>query len=1814
MITITNITPNTGPTSGSTRVLVRGLGLEPRDEYPNPVCKFGVIENIVKATYVTCTPKPRAPGEAEPSTPDKTDHCLQCDPGPGNAGADDIPFSVSITGDFTDCSNSLDFQYYKAPSVSHIIPIYGPKNGRTIITVYGNNFVDYDQYLRCSIGTKSVPAIYLSTTLLYCVAPASDVVVAAMPFRVTMNDQQSTPERIKYWYYPEPAIMKLNPDRGPLTGGNVVMIDGQHLDPFTEIFDEVDNRNDTYCRFGMDYVTPATVYTDILISCIAPPSPVIRTVLVDVTLNNADMVLNPQDWTDDHLPYTYYAPAYVFDVNPRVGPTSGNTTVLVIGSNFKDTGDIKCRFGSKVVSGIFISINEIKCISPPVANPGLVDLSISLVGDEFGRPVKYLYYETPFVERIVPICGPYTGYTQITVFGRNFVLTGPQLVKCIFGDIYTDATIMSDTIIKCDSPDIHKDEKLNKQVFFPVAVTLNGLDKSYSNSKITFGYYNPHHLTALSPARGPVTGRTSVTLTGEHFSQEGVCNVTIRYGTTEVNNTFYNDTTIVSASPTVRVPGDAIIQVALNGQQYTYYEGFKTLTGTSANLGGLGNDKGVVSDPSLPQSPADISLIFHFYPVPVVADFEPKSGPSSGNSTIILYGVGFAGSNETDVDLYVRFTDSVTNKLINVTKCYAVTPINAHCVTPPAPPNTKALLDISKNGQNYHPLRNIGTKLEDDFYIYYEAPRITNTDPKSGPVKPDEDLNVTITGTNFFCGDHCELARCRWGTHPYPIYTRAIVQDSKTIKCLIPQLSRPEVVEVEITLNDADYTQDHYTYSYFDAFVLDLSPHIGQQTGGTNITMYGFGFANTGDKLKCKFGSKENPILCDNHPCVFTAQYVSATEVRCTAPPQSSMYYVNSGQNVGDTPFPVEIAVDGSKFTSSGILYRFVELVEYKGISPRNGTANGGTFVIIHADFHWGNGTADGTNRLDVFSQYAIVKIKFSNGNETQIVSGDMISYPFHGRTSPNALACVTPPWSRAEQVKVYASFNGMDWSSPFLYLYEEKLDMVSISPACGVNQGETKVTIRGTGFKDLTNVHLRWGTETRPANLETLFTSSSGVLTAFSAPTPTNRTHGGYVYVEIGQDNVVEDVVDGVYTLYGESTRSKLLYYYYREPVVKYIYPHGGPSTGGTVVIVAGAWFLNVPAQRCTPKCRFGTIVVDGTFLTTVRVLCPAPAVFDVSRAVQVDVSFNGIDWTNSGQLFVYFNSPSISYISPINGPSTGGTMIALHGANFTGLAYPEEFMCRFRSLSLIVPDKFIPAAYKNDGLVYCTSPGGWGSGTAASVEVTFNGMDYTVSNSTFYFFQVDGVRPRSGPASGSPKGIEVYGSGFIQNPNASCFVNNTEYKPIKITWNSMICPMPAAQSGPDFYGTVPLEVTINGGDYIKLPRGFQYYPQPAVTSAEPGHGPASGGSIIALYGKGFRSDFEVSNLTCSIGPFIGTAVLVDANTVHCITPVMSQGRNETSLAVRLSLNGQDYTNNTNFYHIYGLLDSTPKGGPTTGGTQIIMRGFGFYDDHPKCRFGIANNNLVVPGKVLDDGHMACVSPGDFKVPEGAELPLDVPLEIGFSESKYNPWTRSDNKYRFYLNPKIKSFTPNSAYIDEKAAVVITSEPGAKSFFPAVTGWHNGELDMMHAIVCRFGEFGVVPATFVSPTQIKCLTPETKKDRGSVHSQTVYLEVALNGQDFVPAGEFTFKGTATGLWIVLMWLGIVVLCALIMVLLGLCCYWVWQNASMPKWDFSYFTRMNVQAGNALQAERPHVFRNPDGFMRPEGSPERPSFHFQAQT
>lgn len=76
-VSVDSIEPEGGPTSGNTRILVRGGPFKDLQIlYPKPKCKFGKYDMIVDATYVLCTTSPTAIEEHEARHRDKVSHSV----------------------------------------------------------------------------------------------------------------------------------------------------------------------------------------------------------------------------------------------------------------------------------------------------------------------------------------------------------------------------------------------------------------------------------------------------------------------------------------------------------------------------------------------------------------------------------------------------------------------------------------------------------------------------------------------------------------------------------------------------------------------------------------------------------------------------------------------------------------------------------------------------------------------------------------------------------------------------------------------------------------------------------------------------------------------------------------------------------------------------------------------------------------------------------------------------------------------------------------------------------------------------------------------------------------------------------------------------------------------------------------------------------------------------------------------------------------------------------------------------------------------------------------------------------------------------------------------------------------------------------------------------------------------------------------------------------------------------------------------------------------------------------------------------------
>lgn len=163
-----------------------------------------------------------------------------------------------------------------------------------------------------------------------------------------------------------------------------------------------------------------------------------------------------------------------------------------------------CKFGNKVVRGIFVQTVRIVCRAPSSDNiESAVPLYVSLNGVDFVKTnFTYSYYEPLELYSMKPMSGSIAGGTEIIITGKKFSnITDPEYVKCRFTSIndknmfpvFIPAYYHNSTAMRCASP---PGFKANDQA--AVDLTFNGID--FASNNFVFSFY---HITGYFPKSGP---------------------------------------------------------------------------------------------------------------------------------------------------------------------------------------------------------------------------------------------------------------------------------------------------------------------------------------------------------------------------------------------------------------------------------------------------------------------------------------------------------------------------------------------------------------------------------------------------------------------------------------------------------------------------------------------------------------------------------------------------------------------------------------------------------------------------------------------------------------------------------------------------------------------------------------------------------------------------------------------------------------------------------------------------------------------------------------------------------------------------------------------------------------------------------------------------------------------------------------------------------------------------------------------------------------------------------------------------------------
>jgi hypothetical protein len=357
----------------------------------------------------------------------------------------------------------------------------------------------------------------------------------------------------------QPTIASLNPANGPETGGTTVTIAGSGFTGATAV------------TFGGAAATSLTVDSDTSLTAVSPAGT--GTVDVSVTTPGGTSATSTSSRFAYTQPPAAQAPT-VTGVSPNSGPTAGGTTVTIAGTDFVAGATV--TFGGTAAANVVVVSPTTITATTPARTAGAVAVRVTNPDGLFGNLASgYTYRNAPTIASISPTSGTTAGNTQVTITGTNFVGSGGTTVT-FDGIAGTSISVSSATRLTVRTP-------AHAAGVVAVVVTTAGGSSAYGQ----FTYVPPPAITDLSPNAGPVTGGTSVTITGSAFTGA----TQVRFGSTDATYTITSDTTITAAAP-ARSAGVVNVTVTTpygsantpNAERYTYVAS-PTVTGLSPASG-----------------------------------------------------------------------------------------------------------------------------------------------------------------------------------------------------------------------------------------------------------------------------------------------------------------------------------------------------------------------------------------------------------------------------------------------------------------------------------------------------------------------------------------------------------------------------------------------------------------------------------------------------------------------------------------------------------------------------------------------------------------------------------------------------------------------------------------------------------------------------------------------------------------------------------------------------------------------------------------------------------------------------------------------------------------------------------------------------------------------------------------------------------------------------------------------------------------------------------------------------------------------------
>lgn len=895
------------------------------------------------------------------------------------------------------------------------------------------------------------------------------------------------------------------------------------------------------------------------------------------------------------------------------------------------------------------------------------------------------------------------------------------------------------------------------------------------------------------------------------------------------------------------------------------------------------------------RNPNEYSVAFAFRP-PRLDAVTPSTGVSPG-TTLTLDGVRFGYG-----------TPVVT---VGGVQCAIQPPVRntrIQCTVPVVPPGP-ASVSVLVGGQ----LSNARV-----INIVLPPPTIDTVQPV-GAVPTEGGGVLRVTGTNL----DVHPVTIQVGSVACPLIPAAASATEQ--RCTIPAgLGRAVAVRVDVGALRRDTTLD------YDAPVIDsIEGQGGPTAGGTTIRLIGRNFGSNAFAFTALVGNAScAPVVSINHQqaqCVLPAGRGAAVPVQVVVAGQPSNerpYRYGSpvvsavGGQGGATVGGSAVTISGSNFGANA-----ADLVATIGgrtcsVATGGGTVSHGQITCVLPAGQGGAeavrvvvaGQPSNVDRTYAYAQPVLGSVLGAGGPTSggprislagnhfgvdraafsATIDGRACTVPADAPFSHTATECVLPP-GEGGAAQVRLSVGGQP-SNVLPYAYAPpRID--SVAGQDGPTAGGSVVILTGVNFG---------------------LGGAALVARVGGQPCLTAVPGGGVTHDEVrcilpaGQGEAVPIEV----TVAGQP--SNVATYRYAAPRIDSIVGQGGSTEGGSLIELQGANFgLGGPGLQITVGTSSCLIPV-GQAPSHTLLRCTLPPGQGAAVPVQVRV-----DTRQSNTSLYRYGAPRIDEVRDQGGPTAGGSLVTLVGANF-GSGTPQATVtigtvaCTFDGVGASI----------SHTQLRCRLPAGQGAAVPVAVE-----LDGQPSNLRTYRYAAPVASIPAGTRLRTSGGEDLLISGSNLGLSARITIDGAPCASGEQSHSVVRCTTP-----PGSGQGRPLVVDI-GGQRAELTVDYR---APAISSFTPASGPTAGGATLTLTGSDFGASALARPRTVTVGGVDCPIAEADHGRITCTLPP-GEG---IARALLVEVDGQR-SNTPGFSYQPPLLrDLSPGAMPVQGGLDLEVVG----------------------------------------------------------------------------------------------------------------------------------------------------------------------------------------------------------------------------------------------------------------------------------